>query len=608
MERIFEITVQPETPAGWPVKVRQEAAGELLATEQAGLLQLDLVALRSQVKPTEYGTKLGQALFRDHLRDAFVRALARSQDRLHVLLHIEDEELKTLRWEWLCAPLGTGWKLMALEQKVPCSFYLTSLNDHLFPAMARADLRALLVVANPAGLAEYGLSPFDDQASVTGVQRALGDIPYTTLATVPGAAARPTLDHLCEHLTAGPYPILHLVAHGQVAKQSGETVLYLAAEDNRVDPVPASRLLKRLEAIHHRPYFIFLSACESAAPAAERTLGGLAQRLVRELGVPAVLAMTERVTITTAQALAERFYVRLKAHGEVDLARVEACAGLAGHHDVIVPALYSRLRGQPLFQGLDRGTKPRLPYEPVTVLVPAGPFLMGTDDDAAKDHEKPQHPVTLPVYRIGQYPVTNRQYAQFIKAVKTQDEPEGWFLRRPPRGKEDHPVVGVNWYDAWAYCRWLSGETGRTYRLPNEAEWEKAARGSGGQRYPWGGDWGDGRCNADGDGTTPVTDPADPASPTYQEGGSPYTCYDMLGNVEEWTRTLWGADPQQSEFAYPYDPHDGRETDEAPAHIFRVHRGGSFQNRPIDLSCNARSFDNPENRLPWRGFRVVQEL
>ncbi len=182
MGHIFEITVQPETPAGWPVKVRQEAAGELLATEQTGLLQLDLVALRGQVGPTDYGTMLGQALFRDHLRDAFVRALARSQDKLHVLLHVEAEALRALRWEWLCAPLDNDWKLLALEQKVPCSFYLPSLSDHPFPAIEQADLRALLVAANPTGLAEYGLAPFDDQASVTGVQRALGDIPYTRSA------------------------------------------------------------------------------------------------------------------------------------------------------------------------------------------------------------------------------------------------------------------------------------------------------------------------------------------------------------------------------------------------------------------------------------------
>lgn len=79
----------------------------------------------------------------------------------------------------------------------------------------------------------------------------------------------------------------------------------------------------------------------------------------------------------------------------------------------------------------------------------------------------------------------------------------------------------------------------------------------GGPTLSLGEKWGHGRCNADGDDTTSVTDPADRARSAYPEGASPHICYNMLGNVEEWTSTLWGSDPQQSDFTYPYDPDDG---------------------------------------------------
>ena len=109
-----------------------------------------------------------------------------------------------------------------------------------------------------------------------------------------------------------------------------------------------------------------------------------------------------------------------------------------------------------------------LPYEPETVAVPAGPFLMGPPPGlAASAGESPQHEVELPAYHIGKYPVTNAQYAEFIKQNPEQDRPEsaGWSGRRPPVRKKRHPVVKVSWYDALAYCRWLSRVTGRPYRL-----------------------------------------------------------------------------------------------------------------------------------------------
>lgn len=257
---------------------------------------------------------------------------------------------------------------------------------------------------------------------------------------------------------------------------------------------------------------------------------------------------------------------------------------------------------------------PPLPFEPETVLIPAGPFLMGSSDD--DPDEAPQHQLDLPDFRLGKYPVTNRQYAEFIK--QSQHEPPEkprWFARRPPADKLDHPVTGVSWYDALAYCRWLTEQTGgaRRYRLPTEAEWEKAARGPKGRRYPWGNTWQDGCANAGSNDTAPVVsqnNQGDP-QPNLPQGASPFGCYHMLGNVQEWTSTLWGSDLSKNAFPYPYRADDGREDLEAERHmhrVYRVHRGGSFRDMPAKLRCTMRGAASPDGPIRWRGFRIVLEV
>ena len=252
-------------------------------------------------------------------------------------------------------------------------------------------------------------------------------------------------------------------------------------------------------------------------------------------------------------------------------------------------------------------------------LIPGGRFLMGADaGDGVPEHETPRHPVPLPAYRIGKYPVTNAQYAEFIRREKTQDVPKdaGWFLREPPADRLDHPVANVSWYDAVAYCQWLCRETGQRYRLPTEAEWEKACSNDFSRsaprrttevvttnRYPWGEEWSEGQCNAGGAGTTPVT--AHPA------GASAYGCEDMLGNVQEWTATLWGTQPGQPQQSYRDRPDGGPAiTDPAdlPAQARLAHRGGSYRSQPADLRCTARGNATPDSKVAWRGFRVAMEV
>jgi formylglycine-generating enzyme required for sulfatase activity len=237
-------------------------------------------------------------------------------------------------------------------------------------------------------------------------------------------------------------------------------------------------------------------------------------------------------------------------------------------------------------------TEPRQPFEPEMVLIPAGEFLMGSDpkkDKDAEDDEQPQHRLYLPDYTIAKTPVTNAQYAAFVEAAG-HEPPERWKGKKPPQGKEDHPVVYVSWRDAMAYCKWLSEATGKAYRLPSEAEWEKAARGTNGRIYPWGDGWDAKRCNArEGGkaGTTPVG--------AYPQGASPYGVLDMAGNVWEWCHSLYRP--------YPYNAADGRE--DAEAGDLRVLRGGAFLSDAWDVRCAGRSWGDPGNWLGFYGFRIV---
>lgn len=217
------------------------------------------------------------------------------------------------------------------------------------------------------------------------------------------------------------------------------------------------------------------------------------------------------------------------------------------------------------------------PWLPAVVEIPAGIFIAGSDseereaayrlDEAAYgspvtreqhwyDEERPRGQAQTAAYAITVTPITNRQYAAFIAA--TGHRPPAvdratwasyglvhpyertrrfaWIGRRPPAGREEHPVVMVSQADANAYAAWLSQRTGRVWRLPTELEWEKAARGVDGRYFPWGWKFDPARLNSHDAGpfdTTPVG--------SYGVGASPYGVLDGAGQVFEWTATA--ADP-----------------------------------------------------------------
>lgn len=234
-------------------------------------------------------------------------------------------------------------------------------------------------------------------------------------------------------------------------------------------------------------------------------------------------------------------------------------------------------------------------YEPETLRVASGLFLMGSGDDDgdADDDEKLQHSLRLLDYRIGRSPVTNAQYAAFVQATEHR-VPNHWVRNEIPAGKEVHPVVKVSWADAVAYCQWLSQATGKPYRLPTEAEWEKAARGSAGWIYPWGNGWVEQHCNTLEGGagdTTPVG--------AFPAGASPYGLLDMVGNVWERCATEMGK-------PYPYDiAEDEWSSDYLAKTGVRVLRGGSFYHPQHNARCTYRGGDAGDGRHADLGFRVL---
>ena len=229
------------------------------------------------------------------------------------------------------------------------------------------------------------------------------------------------------------------------------------------------------------------------------------------------------------------------------------------------------------------------------VLVPAGEFTMGSTEGS--DDEKPAHRVSLDAYYIDKYEVTVGQYAKFLEARGVNGPPMWTTMDQPPHQKR--PVVNVDWSDASTYCEWAGK------RLPTEAEWEKAARGTDGRTYPWGNEPPDlGRANYGREkwnnhaALVPVGQ--------LEDGKSPYGIYDLAGNVWEWVSDWYDPDYYTtSPLQNPKGPENGK---------YRVLRGGSWDLAPENLRSARRDFnlplapdyDSPSYRNFNSGFRCAK--
>ena len=219
------------------------------------------------------------------------------------------------------------------------------------------------------------------------------------------------------------------------------------------------------------------------------------------------------------------------------------------------------------------------------LLIPAGEFEAGGPGD---DEGKGSFKVTLPAYHLGVHPITNAQYAKFVK------ESGYAHAGSSASGKADEPVVEVSWDDAEAYCKWAG------LRLPSELEWEKGARGIDGREYPWGPTWQEALCwNGKNKGSGKTA-----GVWQYDRGASPWGGYQMAGNIWEWCAD-WYEKERYEKLKKSSTSHDlsaPRQGDD------RVVRGGSWYNdNPSYFRCAYRAYYRPVNRnFIHSGFRPAR--
>jgi len=225
-------------------------------------------------------------------------------------------------------------------------------------------------------------------------------------------------------------------------------------------------------------------------------------------------------------------------------------------------------------------------------------YLQGFSEDVIRQQKaSPDQIETWLWLRNASSAALASQYEEWYPTGKIYRQPDYWDdsrFNQPAR-----PVVGVTWFEARAYCAWLSAQMGESYRLPTEAEWEAAVRGQAGREYAYGNGYDNGRCNTFETHirrTTPVG--------VFPGGSTPAGIADLSGNVWEWTSTIWGKELSASDYPYPYDAEDGRE-DPEDGESRRVVRGGSWLNDLNPARAAYRYYSRPPVRHNGYGFRLV---
>lgn len=564
--------------------------------------------------PKELGSQLYAALCGGEVGVALLRSVDAAQAGgagLRLRLHLnETPELAALPWEYLYDRTRDRFVVLAGELSLVRYLELPEPERVLHVTQ---PLCILAMLADPSDV-----SPRLDVAREWELLRTAladqvdrGQVQLDCLTVT-------TADALQQRLRRGDVHILHFVGHGWAAAANGQTVTGLLCTDEAGNAqLLTADVLGVL--LHDQPmlHLLFLNACSGASGDTRDAFRGMAQHLVRQ-GLPGVIAMQFPITDRAATRLAQEFYRALADGYPLDAALTEArkaVYALGGLSEWGTPVFFSRSAENRVLDRPEDATgkaellQPvieRKPFEPETVLVPAGPFRMGSaPGPGVADYETPQTTLVLPAYRIGKYSVTNAQYKVFLHDQKRQPSATlHWGAHSPPAAQENRPVSGVTWHEALDYCQWLAEKTGRRYTLPSEAQWEKAARGTDGRVFPWGDEWDPTRCHHNQTDTATVD-----AYPPQ----SVYGCYDMVGNVREWTCSLWGEQPlaPDKEYEYPWrgDARDDERNDlKANDQVRRIYRGGAASDPIGDLRCAARNGYLPTQPGPFRkghGFRVA---
>lgn len=636
----FDLEIGTGDGLTYPVSVRSPAgeAREIMTFPynrdrmELRLKDLEIALLRSssiarQILPPELqsvqdmGKDFFNALFCGEVRSRYdvTQTIAREQNKgLRVRLRIQSGELSALPWEYLYDPRVSEY--VCLSTSTPLVRYL-DVPQAVRPMKVDLPLRILGMICSPADLPALNVAQEKKR-----MEEALADLQQRGLVKLTWLSGE-TWSDLQDALVEDTWHVFHFIGHGGFDVHRDEGYLAFTGENGKTHPMHATELA-RLLADHHDLCVVVLNACQSARSSWESVFSSTAAVLVRR-GITCTLAMQFSISDNAAIELARRFYTRLAKGSPVDTALTEARKSLsiAFAHSVEwgTPVLFMRSPDGKLFDSpqttqhieQDTGPIPKPPETELPVINPVhgrvrrvgeriwvelvpgvemgfvrvneGNFQMGSDpkkDSDAFEREQPLHLTWLEDFWIGRYPVSHMQYSAFINALG-RSEPVDWKHNKMPDDKGLHPVVNVSWDEAMAFCSWAG------FKLPTEAQWEKAARGTDGRKYPWGNTPPDREhCNIYGwfNGTTP-------GNQFGVTSESPYGCRDMAGNVREWCAD-WFSNSyyEKSPTRNPIGPAFGRE---------RVVRGGSWLDDGSTVRCAYRHGENPNNKFEDLGFRVV---
>jgi hypothetical protein len=307
----------------------------------------------AQLSPgsAEYGQSLTKSLFADPaVQSAFTQAFASAQSqglalRLRIFIGPSAPELHSLHWETLLHPLDEA--PLATNESILFSRYLTSLDWRPIHLRPKSQLRALVVIANPANLSDYqNLAPIDVEGELNRARQGLGSIPVTPLPadqpTGGGDQPHATLNSLVEQLRQESHDILYLVCHGTLSND--EPYLWLEDDEGKAAITPGQELVTRLNGLDQRPRLVVLASCQSAgSPSQGDALAALGPRLV-QAGIPAVLAMQGNISLQTLAGFMPVFFKEVQQEGLVDQATAVARSAVQDRPDHWMPALFMRLK------------------------------------------------------------------------------------------------------------------------------------------------------------------------------------------------------------------------------------------------------------------------
>jgi hypothetical protein len=344
----FEITLHRQDSGSYSVVLRCTLPGNDTDVSRSGEARFDFDQLRaSSLDSLSYAKLLTDSLFKDPaVATAFNEARAAAQalgTNLQIHLGVESDapELHSLHWETLLDPRDGSYLFQG--EQVIFSRYLSSLDWQPVRLRPKVQLTALVVIANPANLAQFQLAAVDVQGESSRARTSMGGIGVTTLAS--GGTA--TLNNLSDRLRDGAQDILYLVCHGSIV--DNEPWLWLEDSTGNVARVRGVDMVARLKDLEQRPRLVVLASCQSAGvgapsnPTGHSALISLGPRLA-EAGIPAVLAMQGSVSMETVEDFMPVFFRELLRDGQIDRALAVARGEVSDRPDFWMPVLFMRLK------------------------------------------------------------------------------------------------------------------------------------------------------------------------------------------------------------------------------------------------------------------------